>query len=131
MSCVSRSVANAFSSVMGSLSGTLEFMVIKKLFDGLYELFSGFFELGALVFCFSLIFWVSGLFVGLAVCSVCRKQIATISVLVIRSRRLQICMRLVDAQTAQTAHRGLQCAILDNVCSISVLSLVAAEASQF
>jgi hypothetical protein len=52
------------------LSGTLEFMVIKKLFDGFYELFSGVFELGALVFCFSLIFWVSGLFLGLAVCSV-------------------------------------------------------------
>ena len=45
-------------------------MVIKKLFDGVYELFSGFFELGALVFCVSLIFWVSGLFLGLAVCSV-------------------------------------------------------------
>lgn len=57
-------------SVASSLSGTLEFAVIKKLFDGVYELFSGFFELGALVFCFSLIFWVSGLFLGLAVCSV-------------------------------------------------------------
>jgi hypothetical protein len=56
--------------VAGSLAGTLEFMVIKKLFDGVYELFSGFFELGALVFCVSLIFWVSGLFLGLAVCSV-------------------------------------------------------------
>ena len=53
-----------------SLSGTLEFQVTKKLFDGFSELFSGFFELGALVFCFSLIFWVSGLFLGLAVCSV-------------------------------------------------------------
>lgn len=52
------------------MSGTLEFQVTKKLFDGVYELFSGFFELGALVFCFSLIFWVSGLFLGLAVCSV-------------------------------------------------------------
>jgi len=56
--------------VASSLSGTLEFQVTKKLFDGIYELFSGFFELGALVFCFSLIFWVSGLFLGLAVCSV-------------------------------------------------------------
>ena len=57
-------------NVVGGLSGTLEFQVTKKLFDGVYELFSGFFELGALVFCFSLIFWVSGLFLGLAVCSV-------------------------------------------------------------
>lgn len=57
-------------SVASSLSGTLEFQVTKKLFDGFSELFSGFFELGALVFCFSLIFWVSGLFLGLAVCSV-------------------------------------------------------------
>jgi hypothetical protein len=56
--------------VASDLSGTLEFQVTKKLFDGVYELFSGFFELGALVFCFSLIFWVSGLFLGLAVCSV-------------------------------------------------------------
>ena len=54
-------------SVASSLSGTLEFQVTKKLFDGFSELFSGFFELGALVFCFSLIFWVSGLFLGLAV----------------------------------------------------------------
>lgn len=68
---VTRSVANACNSVVSGLSGTLEFMVIKKLFDGVFELFSGFFELSALVFCFSLIFWVSGLFLGLAVCSVC------------------------------------------------------------
>ena len=61
-----------------SLSGTLEFMVIKKLFDGFYELFSGVFELGALVFCFSLIFWVSGLFLGLAVCSVCSSPLRQI-----------------------------------------------------
>jgi hypothetical protein len=44
--------------------------MVKKLYGAFCDLFSGFLELGALAVSLTLLFWVSGLFFGLAVCSV-------------------------------------------------------------
>eukprot|EP00960_Hanusia_phi_P036031 752106-Hanusia_phi.AAC.2 len=53
-----------------SMSGSLEFQMAKKLFGAFANRFSGFLELGALIASMTLLFWVSGLFLGLAFCSV-------------------------------------------------------------
>jgi hypothetical protein len=55
---------------VNSMSGTMEFQMVKKLYGAFCDLFSGFLELGALAVSLTLLFWVSGLFFGLAVCSV-------------------------------------------------------------
>jgi len=62
--------AKGIRSASKSMSGSLEFQMAKKLFGAFGDLFSGFLELGALIASMTLLFWVSGLFLGLAFCSV-------------------------------------------------------------
>eukprot|EP00291_Cryptomonas_curvata_P018098 CAMPEP_0172165506 /NCGR_PEP_ID=MMETSP1050-20130122/8451_1 /TAXON_ID=233186 /ORGANISM="Cryptomonas curvata, Strain CCAP979/52" /LENGTH=191 /DNA_ID=CAMNT_0012835987 /DNA_START=112 /DNA_END=687 /DNA_ORIENTATION=- len=63
-------MARTCRMTVNSMSGTMEFQMVKKLYGAFCDLFSGFLELGALAVSLTLLFWVSGLFFGLAVCSV-------------------------------------------------------------
>ncbi|KAJ1485194.1 hypothetical protein T484DRAFT_2020822 [Baffinella frigidus] len=62
--------SSGLRSAAGSMSGSMEMQMAKKLYFAFSDLFSGFLELGALIATMTLLFWVSGLFLGLALCSV-------------------------------------------------------------
>jgi len=62
--------SSSLRSAAGSMSGSMEAQMAKKLYFAFSDLFSGFLELAALIATMTLLFWVSGLFLGLALCSV-------------------------------------------------------------
>ena len=62
--------SSGIRSAATTMSGSMEMQMAKKLYYAFSDLFSGFLELGALIATMTLLFWVSGLFLGLALCSV-------------------------------------------------------------